>query len=128
MMSSADTIRLEWFHYNVKPCSCSGAQKSRPLKSRHTTREKEKRKVKIFSVRADENFQAKRGGEKTRKFSANEFMEQEIQKFLDDNPKAQVKHVQFQSIAIVPKTANWNRTNPDIDWEMEKSVLISFEE
>jgi len=55
-------------------------------------------------------------------------LEREIQKFLDDNPKAQVKHVQFQSIAIVPKTADWNTTNTDIDWEMEKSVLILFEE
>jgi hypothetical protein len=48
----------------------------------------------------------------------------EIQKFLGDNPKAQVKHVQFHFIAIVPKTARWNRSNTDIDWEMEKSVLI----
>ena len=80
-------------------------------------------KVKIFSVRADESFQAIRMGDKTRRFSANEFLEGEIQKFLDDNPKAQVKHIQFQSIAIVPKTASWNTANTDIDWEMEKSVL-----
>ena len=85
-------------------------------------------KVKIFSVRADEDFHAIRVGDQTRRFSANEFLEREIQKFLDDNPKAQVKHVQFQSIAIVPKTADWNTTNTDIDWEMEKSVLILFEE
>ncbi len=85
-------------------------------------------KVKIFSVRADENFQAIRVGDKTKRFAANEFLEGEIQKFLDDNPKDQVKHVQFQSIAIVPKTADWKTTNTDIDWEMEKSVLILFEE
>ena len=85
-------------------------------------------KIKIFSVWADENFQATRAGIKIRSFSASEFLEREIQKFLDDNPKAQVKHVQFQSIAIVPKTADWNTTNTDIDWEMEKSVLILFEE
>lgn len=85
-------------------------------------------KIKIFSVRADENFQAIRVGDQTRRFSANEFLESEIQKFLDDNPKIQVKHVQFQSIAIVPKTADWNTSNSDIDWEMEKSVLLLFEE
>jgi len=66
-------------------------------------------------------------GSKTRFFSANEFREGEIQKLLNDNPKAQVKHVQFQSIAIIPKTANWNTTNTDIGWEMEKSVIL-FEE
>jgi hypothetical protein len=32
-------------------------------------------KVKIFSVRADESFQAIRMGDKTRRFSANEFLE-----------------------------------------------------
>ena len=42
-------------------------------------------KVKIFSVRADENFQTIRVGDKTRRFSANVFLEGEIQKFLDDN-------------------------------------------
>jgi len=85
-------------------------------------------KVKIFSVRADNNFRAKRVGDDTRRYSANEFLEREIQKFLDDNPKVQIKHVQFQTIAIVPKTAAWNTMNVDIDWEMEKSVLILFEE
>ena len=85
-------------------------------------------KIKIFSVRADENFQVTRAGDKTLKISANESLEREIQRFLDDNPKAQVKHVQFQSVAIVPKTADWNTTNTDIGWEMEKSVLILFEE
>ena len=55
---------------------------------RHKVKEIEQIKVKIFSVRADENFQAIRVGDKTRKFSANEFLEREIQKFLDDNPKS----------------------------------------
>ena len=50
-----------------------------------------------------------------------------IQKFLDENPKIQIKHVQFTTVAIVPKTASWDTTNADIDWEMEKSVLILFE-
>jgi len=72
-------------------------------------------KVKIFSVRADENFRAIKVRDKSRRFSANEILEGEIQKFLDDNPKAQVKHVQFQSIAIVPKTPDWNTSNTDID-------------
>jgi len=74
------------------------------------------------------NFDAISVGEQTRRFSANEFLENEIQKFLDDNPKIQVKHVQFQSIAIVPKTAHWNTSNSHIYWEMEKSVLLLFEE
>lgn len=52
-------------------------------------------KVKIFSVQADDNFQAIGVGDKTRRFSANGFLEREMQKFPDDNPKAQVKHVQF---------------------------------
>jgi len=68
--------------------------------------------VKIFSARADENFQAIRVGDKNRRISANEFLEdEEIQKVLDDNPRVQIKHVQFQSVAIVPKTADWNTTN-----------------
>ena len=29
-MSSADILILEWFHLNVQPCSCSGAQKAAP--------------------------------------------------------------------------------------------------
>ena len=85
-------------------------------------------KVKIFSVHADEGFRAIRVGDETRKLSANEYLEREIQKFLDEHPKSQIKHVQFANIAIVPKTADWNTTNADIDWEMEESVLILFEE
>lgn len=85
-------------------------------------------KVKIFSVRADENFRAIRIGDETKKLSANEYLEHEIQKFLDENPKVQIKHVQFTNVSIVPKTASWNTTNTDIDWEIEKSVLILFEE
>jgi hypothetical protein len=67
-------------------------------------------------------------GEQTRRFSANEFLESEIQKFLDDNPKIQVKHVQFQSIAIVPMTADWNMNRSHIYWKMEKPLLLLFEE
>lgn len=85
-------------------------------------------KVKIFSVRADENFRAIRVGDETRKLLANEYLEGLIQKFLDGNPKVQIKHIQFTTVAIIPKTASWNTTNTNIDWEMEKSVLILFEE
>lgn len=85
-------------------------------------------RIKIFSVRSDENFRAIRIGDDTRRFSANEYLEREIQQFLDQNPKVQIKHVQFSSTAIVPKTAAWNTTNADIDWEIEKSVLILYEE
>ncbi|NWG01689.1 MAG: hypothetical protein HXY44_02385 [Syntrophaceae bacterium] len=77
-------------------------------------------KVKIYSERADENFRAIRVGDKTRRFFANEIPEGQIQKFLDENPKVKIKHDQFQSIAIVPKTADWNTTSTDIHWEMEK--------
>ncbi len=85
-------------------------------------------KVKIFSVRTDEKFRAIRVGDETRKLSANEYLEGEIQKFLDENPKVQIKHLQFSTVAIIPKTVSWSTTNADIDWEMEKSVLILFEE
>jgi len=85
-------------------------------------------KVKIFSVYADENFRAIRIGDDTRKLSANEYLEREIQKFLDGNPKIQIKHVQFTTVAVIPKTVDWDTTNTDIDWEMEKSVLILFKE
>ena len=68
-------------------------------------------KVKIFSVRADEALRATRIGYETRKLSANEYLEREIQKFLDGNPKSQIKHVQFNTVSIVPKTADWNTAN-----------------
>jgi hypothetical protein len=84
-------------------------------------------RIKIFSVRADENFRAIRIGEESHRLSANEYLEREIQQFLDENPKVQIKHIQFSSIPIIPKTAAWNTTNADIDWEIEKSVLILFE-
>lgn len=85
-------------------------------------------KVKIFSVRADENFSVIRAGEETRRLAANEKLERDIQAFLDQNPKVQIKHIQFSSIAIVPKTASWDTTNSDIVWEIEKSVLIIYDE
>jgi len=84
-------------------------------------------KVKIFSVRADENFKASRIGDETKCPFANEYLEHTIQKFPDENPKVQIKHVQFTSVAIIHKTASWDTTNADINWEMEKSVLILFE-
>jgi hypothetical protein len=73
-----------------------------------------KMKVKIFSVRADNGLRAIRVGDETRRFSANEYLEREIQRFLDDNPKIQIKHVQFTTVAIIPKTASWSTTNADI--------------
>lgn len=84
-------------------------------------------KVKVFSVRADEAFRAIRVGDETGRLSANEKLEQEMQVFLDQSPGIQIKHVQFSSVAIVPKTAAWDTTNADIDWEIEKSVLIIYE-
>lgn len=84
-------------------------------------------KVKIFSVGADQDFRAIRIGNNTGRFSANEYLEQEIQKFLDENPKIQIRHVQFSTVSVIPKTASWDTTNTDIDWEIEKSVLVFFE-
>lgn len=84
-------------------------------------------KVKLFSVRADEAFRAIRVGDETGRLSANDRLEQEIQAFLDQNPGIEIKHLQFSSVAIVPKTAAWDTTNADIDWEIEKSVLLIYE-
>jgi len=84
-------------------------------------------RVNVVSVRADEAFRAIRVGDETGRLSANEKLEQEMQAFLDQNPGIQIKHVQFSSVAIVPKTASWDTTNADIDWEIEKSVLIIYE-
>ena len=53
-------------------------------------------KVKIFSVRADEGFRATRIGEETRKLSANEYLEREIQKFLDEHPNSQICPIQYR--------------------------------
>jgi hypothetical protein len=85
-------------------------------------------KVKIFSVRADQDFRAIRIGDDTGRLSANEYLQQEIQKFLDEDPKIKIRHVQFATVSIIPKTASWDTTNTDIDWEVEKSVLILYEE
>ena len=41
---------------------------------------------------------------------------------------ATIKHVQFSTISIIPKTPALDTTNTDIDWEIEKSVLIFFED
>jgi hypothetical protein len=60
-------------------------------------------KVKIFSVRADEHFRAIRVGDDTGRLSANEYLQQEIQKFLDEDPKIQIRHVQFATVSIIPK-------------------------
>jgi len=39
-----------------------------------------------------------------------------------------MKHVQFSAVFIILKTTAWDTTNADIDWEIEKSVLIFFED
>ncbi len=66
--------------------------------------------VKIFSVRTDDNFRATRVGDKSRRILANEFLENEMQKVLDDNLRAQIKHVQFRS-QIITKSES-ERFNP----------------
>lgn len=85
-------------------------------------------KIKIFSARADESFRAIRIGEESHRVSANDYLEREIQKFLDHNPKVQVKHIQFSCIPLAPRTPAWDTTNSEIPWEIEKSVLILYEE
>lgn len=80
----------------------------------------------MFSVRANK-FLAIRVGDETRILSAKEYPEDKIQKFMNENPKVQIKHVQFSTVAIVPKTASWNTTYAEIDWEMEKSVLVLYD-
>jgi hypothetical protein len=56
-------------------------------------------KVKIFSVRANQDFRAIRIGDDTGRRSANEYLQQEIQKFLDEDPKIQIRHVQFATVS-----------------------------
>ena len=65
-------------------------------------------------------------GDQTARLSANEYLEQEIQNFLDENQKIQIRHVQFATVSVIPKTASWDTTNTDIDWEIENSALIFF--
>jgi hypothetical protein len=84
-------------------------------------------KVKLLSVQADEAFRAIRVGDETGRMSANEKLERQIQTFLDENTGIEIKHLQFSSVAIVPKNATWGTTNTHIDWEIEKSVLIIYE-
>jgi len=84
-------------------------------------------KARIFSVRADENFMLIRADELTRTLSANEKLELEIQARLDQNPGIDIKHIQFSSLAVVPKNASWQTTNTEIEWEIEKSVPLIYE-
>ena len=84
-------------------------------------------KVKIFSVHADQDFHAIRVGEQTCRLSANDYLEDQIQHFLDEHPQLQLRQVQFSSVPIVPKTTSWDTTNVDIPWEIEKSVLVFFD-
>ncbi|MBI4686562.1 MAG: hypothetical protein HY756_02110 [Nitrospirae bacterium] len=85
-------------------------------------------KIKIISVRADSNFRAIRIGDQSFKLSANEHLEKEIQLFLDQNPEIEIAHIQYSTIPIIPKTASWETTNSEINWEIEKSVIIIFDE
>jgi len=60
-------------------------------------------KAKILSVLADQGSRAIRIGNNTGRLSANEYSEQEIKKFLDENSKTQIRHVQFATVSIIPK-------------------------
>jgi len=79
-------------------------------------------KVMISSVRADQNFRAIRVGDDTGRISANEYLQGEIQEFLGEDPKTQIRHVQFATVSIIPKSASWDTTNAEVDWEIEKSM------
>src|SRR6266498_4747241 len=85
-------------------------------------------KVKIFSVRADNDFRVLYAGDETRKLSANDYLGREIQTFLDEHPSIELKEVKYSCTPIIPKTASWETTNSEISWEIEKSVIIFFEE
>ncbi len=84
-------------------------------------------KVKIFSVLANNHFRAIRIGDRSGKLSANEHLEKEIQSFLDQNPEIEIKHIQFSTTPLIPKMADWETTNSEINWEIEKSVIILFD-
>ena len=83
--------------------------------------------IKIFSVHADSDFRAIRIGDKSFKFSANEYLESEIQSFFEQNPNIEIKSIQYFATPIIPKTVDWQTTNCDIDWEIEKCVIILYE-
>lgn len=85
-------------------------------------------KAKIISVSANSDFMAIRIGQRSRSISADEYLESELQHFLDDHPDIDLKHVEYSSICVVPKMPSWDTTNSDVDWEIEKSVLLFFEE
>ena len=84
-------------------------------------------KAKILSVRDDADFRSITIGDESRKLSANQYLEREIQNFLDAHPGIQVRQLHFAAVPIVPRTAPWDTTNSDIEWEIEKSVLILYE-
>ena len=84
-------------------------------------------RIKIFTVEADTDFRVLFVGEETRKLTANEYLEREAQKFLDENPNIEVKHIQYTSTQIIPKTAAWDTTNVDIDWIIEKTLILLYE-
>ncbi len=50
-----------------------------------------------------------------------------MQNFFDKNQEIKIKHIQFNTASIIPKTAPWDTTNSNIDWEIEKSVLLLYE-
>ena len=64
--------------------------------------------MKIFSVIADERFPPIVGTE-TLTMSAKEYPEEEIQRSVDENAKIRIRHVQFSSMPVIPKTASYGR-------------------
>jgi len=83
--------------------------------------------IKFFTVHADSDFRVIRVGDKTLKLSANEYLENEINNFLNQNPDVEIKSIQYFATPIIPKTASWETTNSDIDWEIEKCIIILYE-
>jgi hypothetical protein len=86
-------------------------------------------RVKIFSVRAYENFKVIRIGEDTRRLSTTTYVECEIQQFLDQHPNMYIRHVAFSTMVIIPQRAVWHPTNRDIEemqddasWKMARRV------
>lgn len=89
-------------------------------------------KVKIFSVRfyrdwkpviEDEIYMKLEMEKGRRKFSADEYLERAIQSFLDEHPKIRIADVQYATTPIY-----FGEPSDGPKWEIEKSVLIFYDE
>lgn len=77
-------------------------------------------KVKLFSAIADEDFRALYTPSDLPGMSANDYLEHQIQVFLDGHPNVAVRHLQYFATAIPGKRVS--------DWEIEKSVILLYDD